>query len=428
MAIGDGFYLGIDVGTSGVRCSVIDACGQALTTRHTPTARAPGTTILEQNPEHWWAAVIAVVRALPAALRQRVVALAFDATSGTLLCTDAEGTPLGPALAYNDARALDEATLIRASAPAGSGAHGASSGLAKLLWLMRHRPSDACRHVLHQADWLVGRCTGCFGHSDWNNALKLGFDPIDLSWPTWLDTLGVPRAWLPETHAPGSPLAPLAADAAKRLGLGSATVVCLGTTDSIAAFLATGADTIGDAVTSLGSTLVIKLLAARPVFAPEYGVYSHRLGERWLVGGASNSGGGVLRHYFGDAEIAELSNQIDPEHPSGLDYYPLTVAGERFPYADPTLAPRLDPRPADRASFLHGLLEGIARIERTGYQRLEELGAPYPTRVLSIGGGARNPTWTRIRARMLGCPVDVAVHQQAAYGAALLARDGMAAR
>jgi len=116
----------------------------------------------------------------------------------------------------------------------------------------------------------------------------------------------------------------------------------------------------------------------------------------------------------------------EPGQPSPLDYYPLPRPGERFPVADPTLPPRLEPRPADAAAFLHGLLEGMARIETLGYRRLAELGAPYPLRVLTTGGGAINATWTAIRARLLGVPVTAVEDRGAAYGAALLARQGLA--
>ncbi len=86
-----------------------------------------------------------------------------------------------------------------------------------------------------------------------------------------------------------------------------------GTTDSNAATLAAGASEIGDAVTSLGSTLVLKILSDRPVNAPQYGVYSHRLGDHWLVGGASNSGGAVTAAHFTPEEMRRLSTEMNPE-------------------------------------------------------------------------------------------------------------------
>ncbi|TIT30106.1 MAG: carbohydrate kinase, partial [Mesorhizobium sp.] len=69
--------------------------------------------------------------------------------------------------------------------------------------------------------------------------------------------------------------------------------------------------------------------------APRFGIYSHRLGDTWLAGRASNSGGKVLAQHFPLARIIELSAMIDPTTETGLDYYPLGTAGERFPIADP---------------------------------------------------------------------------------------------
>lgn len=119
----------------------------------------------------------------------------------------------------------------------------------------------------------------------------------------------------------------------------------------------------------------------------------------WLVGGASNTGGAVLRQIFTDEQLEELSKQINPMKSSPLDYYPLTSIGERFPEADPQMAPRfhpyaslkeftspcyavdfiflwehcfvdflvficrLHPRPENDVEYLHGILESIARIE-----------------------------------------------------------------
>ena len=54
--------------------------------------------------------------------------------------------------------------------------------------------------------------------------------------------------------------------------------------DSIAAFLAADVRKPGEAVTSLGSSLVVKLLSEMRVDNADYGIYSHRLGDLWLVG------------------------------------------------------------------------------------------------------------------------------------------------
>jgi sugar (pentulose or hexulose) kinase len=193
-----------------------------------------------------------------------------------------------------------------------------------------------------------------------------------------------------------------------------------GTTDSTAAFIAAGVDETGVGVTTLGTTLVLKQLSELRIEAPEFGVYSHRYGGLWLVGGASNAGAGVLRRYFDDEQLAELSLGIDPLKDTQLDYYPLNGTGERFPVNDPRMQPRLVPRPASNAEFLHGMLQGLARIETAGYARLAGLNAPPLTRVVTNGGGAKNETWRILRERLLGVPVGTAAHREAAYGSALL--------
>lgn len=79
--------------------------------------------------------------------------------------------------------------------------------------------------------------------------------------------------------APSAPVAAITADVASKTGLPSGCMVCAGTTDSIAAFVAAGVSKPGEAVTSLGSTLAVKLLSEQRVDDAAYGVYSHRLGE-----------------------------------------------------------------------------------------------------------------------------------------------------
>ncbi len=416
--------LGIDVGTSGGRGVVIDSEGRVLAEASVcmPAARRDGAQ-REQSPELWWETVYFVLRALAAKTPPgEIDALAVDATSATLLLTDADGRPLGPALMYNDARATREAELIAAVAPTDCAAHGAGSALAKLLWLQSQPAMRQARHALHQADWIAGRLSGRFGISDENNALKLGYDPLRRRWPDWLARLDVDHALLPEVVPPGTAIGTLNAPKIRALGYRKDLAIVAGTTDSVAAFIATGADMPGDAVTSLGSTLVLKLLSAQPLFAPACGIYSHRLGDLWLAGGASNSGGAVLLEYFTVEQLEALTPTLDAATPTGLDYYPLVTPGERFPRNDPALAPRLSPRPADDARFLQGMLEGIAAIEAAGYARLRELGAPSPRRILTVGGGARNPAWTATRRRALpGIPFETPRSDQACHGAAMLA-------
>ncbi len=217
----------------------------------------------------------------------------------------------------------------QAIAPPAHTAVASTSTLCKLLtWHLAGTwqsaaAAGAAPALLHQADWLASLLHGRRGVSDWNNALKLGFDPALEGYPEWLLrqvggqgrllelcmqaglhidlTIQSLEAWsddhlqtintiaarpqeyaslLPSTVvAPGAPVAPLTPAAAARAGLPAGAVVCGGTTDSIAAFVAAGVTEVGQAVTSLGSTMAVKLLSDQRVDDAVYGVYSHRLGE-----------------------------------------------------------------------------------------------------------------------------------------------------
>jgi len=415
-----GFVLGFDVGTSGVRALAVDAHGKVL---GAGAAKLPPSLLAgarrEQHPDDWWYGLQAACRVLGKQLDlSKARAVALDATSGTILPVDQSSNPLAAGRMYDDADTGDLAAKIAALAPRESAAHGATSPAARALgWY----DLPNVHRILHQADWLNRKLGADDFVTDENNALKTGYDPVARAWPAWLETLGLPHALLPKVVPVGTPIGKVDAIAASFLGIPAGITLAAGTTDGCATFLASGASRIGEGATALGSTIVLKLLSDRPIFAPQYGIYSHRIGDQWLAGGASNCGGKTLAALFAEDEIVALSAKLDVAQPTNLDYYPLPSQGERFPIADAQLAPRLTPRPADDATFLQAILEGLARVEKLGYDRLAELGGPNLVSVRHAGGGARNAAWMQLRARQLGVPQTAAWSEEAAAGSARLA-------
>lgn len=409
-------YLGLDFGTSGARAIAVDASGVIQAQANYAYGSAPSDWLIT-----WQTALFALIEKMPFHLRSQIKAIAIDGTSSTVVLCDETGRPLDQPILYNDGRGAAVLEMVQAIAPANHMVVSASSSLAKLLWWSQQPQFTQARYFLHQADWLAYLLHGKLGISDYHNSLKLGYDVEQLCYPAWLESLPM-SPLLPQVVAPGTPVGRVKGAIATQFGLQPDCVVCAGTTDSIAAFLASGVDQPGQAVTSLGSTLVLKLLSRTRVENGQFGIYSHRLGDCWLVGGASNTGGSVLQEFFTAAELATLSPHIPTQTASPLHYYPLLQPGERFPINDPTLPPQLEPRPEKPVEFLHGLLEGMARIEAQGYQLLQELGATPLKQVFTAGGGAANTAWTQIRARHLNVPVLRSPQTEAAYGAALLAK------
>ncbi|MBE9007769.1 FGGY-family carbohydrate kinase [Fortiea sp. LEGE XX443] len=410
-------YLGIDYGTSGARGVVIDdEAVMQIEIRH-PWGNYTGADLTIE----WQRALFSLLGQIPSQLRQEIRAIAINGTSSTVMLCNAAGQPVDTPLLYNDGRGEIVLEQLRKVAPPNHTVLSATSSLAKLLWMSQQAFFTEAKYFVHQADWLAFLLHGQLGISDYHNALKLGYDVEPLQYPEWLEKLEIPIQ-LPKVLPPGTPIAEIRPEIASQFGLRQDCLVCAGTTDSIAAFIASGAESPGEAVTSLGSTLVLKLLSRTRVEDSRYGIYSHRLGDLWLTGGASNTGGAVLREFFTNAELESLSREIDPTKASDLDYYPLLKPGDRFPINDPNLPPRLTPRPNHPKEFLHGLLESIARIETRGYELLQNLGAEKLQRVYTAGGGAANSTWTVIRQRHLKVPVVASVNTEAAYGTALLAK------
>ncbi|MFT7413856.1 MAG: sugar (pentulose or hexulose) kinase [Methylophagaceae bacterium] len=428
--INNSAYIGIDLGTSGCRAIAIDDHSNIIASSQLNFQDFPSKSdISEQDPYVHWQCVHQVLSELISLIEQsqhyEIQAIAVDATSGSVLITDDFGKPQTPLLMYNDARAVVQAKIIADIAPAESGAHGATSGLAKLLYLQQHNAviQSQNSHLLHQADWINFNLGAPLGISDENNALKTGYDPINRCWPDWLDLL-TNRAVLPNVIPPGSIIGVLSEILCTEFNLTLAPKIVAGTTDSIAALLATGANHLGDAVTSLGSTLVVKLVTDTPIFLPEQGIYSHRVADKWLVGGASNTGGAVLRYFFNNEQLQRLSMLISLNE-QVPDYYPLLNKGERFPISDPELVPRLSPRPDSDVAFLHGLLNGMAKIEHQAYQRLQDAGASPVKSIRTVGGGAVNQVWQALRQQHILVPFIAAEHTEAAFGAACIAENAM---
>ena len=431
-------YLGIDVGTSGVRTAVIHVDGRGSDGKGADGKEIASASVkIEapirvddrpcQDPFVWWEAVSQCLRQQAQSLRaaghsmSEIEALAVDGTSGTTLLTDDELNPLTLGYMYNSSNFNDEAESIAAHAPENSIARGASSGLARLLFLQKQPGSERAMFAFHQADWIAAKLMQQGGLSDETNVLKMGYDVARRAWPSWFSTCGVKTELLPEVKPVGDSYGVINAESVSAFGFRKELEVIAGATDSNAAFLAAGASRVGEGVTSLGTTLAIKFLSDQPVSDPALGIYSHRIKDMWLPGGASNTGGGVLLDHFTAEQMSAMEKDLDPWNPTGLDYYPLSRPGERFPISDPDLRPRIEPRPKSDVKFFQAMLEGISEIERIGYAALRDLGAPELQRVFTTGGGAKNKAWTKIREAKLGVTISAALSSHASVGAARIA-------
>jgi D-ribulokinase len=429
--------LGIDLGTQGARVLAVRADGSVAAAaseplRHPPASLPPGW--FEQDAHEWWRAVQTCLRQVTAALPPGtgIAGVSVDSTSGTILPVDARGEPLCLALMYSDRRSEDQVEQARA---AGAGLQhklgyvfGSSYGLPKIMWLKENRPAlfEQARWFLHAADYINARLTGEAGVTDSSNALKTGFDLVDLRWPAFIEQdLGIPLARLPRVVLPGEAIGVICAQAAQDTGLPAGTPVFAGATDGTAAQFASGAARPGDWNSTLGTTLVLKGIASQLRPDPLGRVYFHRHPEGWwMPGGASDTGTDWIAQDFPGAQIPELDQQSEPLVPTRLVRYPLAKQGERFPFLHGGAQGFTLGKPASPLEAYAAGIEGLGLLERLAYDMLQQIGLETGERVYITGGGTRSLLWSRIRASVLGKTLYQPAVTETAFGAAVLAAAG----
>ena len=428
--------VGIDMATAAVRAVAADAEGSIRAETEAelsqPSAARPGHC--EQDAGSWWPTVVRALSELTARLgakRESVVALSVCATSGTVLALDDDGGPLGPALMYSDQRAeaeAQEAQEAGAARWAGLGLRMQPSfGLPKWAWLLRHADlGSPPARLAHPSDLVVGRLIGGPAPTDWSHALKSGYDPERGEWAAEaIEALGIPAELLPEVRRPTEPAGCLASAAADDVGLPEGCEVRLGMTDACAVQLAAGASSPGQFVSVLGSTLVLKGVSRKLVSDPDGAVYSHRHPDGWwLPGGASSTGAGALADRFPDADLGGLDDRAARHGPAAGVVYPLVGRGERFPFAAAEAEGFELGDLDDDAERYRATLEGVAFVERLGYERLARLGAEAEPPVSATGGGSSSRAWNRIRASVLGAPLVEKPSATTSLGACILAAAG----
>ncbi|HVM00526.1 MAG TPA: FGGY family carbohydrate kinase [Egibacteraceae bacterium] len=427
---------GVDVATAGVRALVTDAAGRERARAHRPipAPSSPRPGWWEQSAQAWWPAVAEALAEVTDRLggeRQAVTAVSVCATSGTVVALDREGEPVAPALAYADQRAVSQSAVAQDAAAARWAKLGLgiqpSFGLPKWGWLCAQPGvAAATARLAHASDVVVCRLVGTLPPTDWSHALKSGYDPGREEWATEaLDALGIAPELLPDVAPPTRPAGRVTGDAALATGLPEGCLVRLGMTDSCAAQLAAGAGTPGQFVSVLGSTLVLKGTAEEPVCDPDGAVYSHRHPNGWwLPGGASSTGAGALTAGFPRRALAALDERAARRGPARSVVYALPGRGERFPFVAPDAEGFVLGQPRDEVDRYRAVLEGVAFVERLGYERLARLGATVTPPLAVTGGGSASPVWNRIRATTLGMALDAKPSATTALGACMLAAAG----
>ncbi|RXH21717.1 xylulose kinase [Bradyrhizobium nanningense] len=434
-------YLGLDIGTSGVKAVLVSEAGAVVATATRELALShPAPLWSEQDPDSWVDATIGAVDDLAARLPREIAQVAGIGLSGqmhgaTLL--DEDGKPLRPAILWNDGRSQAECAVLERRCPS---LHAIAGNLAmpgftapKLLWIARHEPKifERVAKVLLPKAYVRYRLTGEMVEDMSDAAGTLWLDVGQRRWSalllhaTGLDLHHMPR--LVEGSAASAVLAP---DYAQRWGMRKDVVVAGGAGDNAASAIGLGAIAPGDAFLSLGTSGVLFRVTDRFAPAPASAVHAfcHALPGLWHQMGVMLSAAASLAWLAGVMEtpaaalLAPLGERVDA--PSPIRFLPY-LDGERTPHNDAAASGAFVGLRAatGRTQIVQAVLEGVAFAARDNLAALSAASGPI-SEVDLVGGGSRSPLWAQICADVLGIPVHRAEEGEvgAALGAARLGR------
>jgi gluconokinase len=444
--MGANVVLGVDIGTTSAKAVAFDTDAREL------GRGEAGYPLLE--PEHGQAvqepavvvdATLASIRAATSAAREqgaRIAALSFSGAMHSLVGLDAQGRALTPLVTWGDMRATEQAERLRAEHPelhdrTGTPLHPMSP-LPKLVWFAEHEPEtfSAVRRWAGIKELVVARLTGTWAvdHSVASATGLLNLRELDWDGEA-LAIAGIDAEALsplvPTTHRLELEAAP-AAD----LGLEGDMALIVGAADGPLANLGVGAVHHGVAACSIGTSGALRLMVERPVVDPQRRVFCYALlPGHWIVGGAINNGGAVLR-WAGEA----LAPDLGPHAEARL----LELAGDvragsegllMLPYLLSERAPHWSTvargayigltRHHDRGHLVRAALEGVCLQLAVVLASVRDAGNEV-REIRATGGFARSDLWRQMLADALGMPIGFpAGHEGSAFGAALLAMDAL---
>jgi xylulokinase len=431
-------YLGLDIGTSGVKAVLTDERGAiAAQGADSLEVSRPQPGFSEQAPADWWRAAVNAVRALPGASRAAVQAVGLSGQMHGATLLDDSDQPLRPAILWNDGRSARECLELERREPDSRAITGnimmPGFTAPKLLWIARHEPEvfrrTAC--VLLPKDYVRLKLTG-EKISDMSDASGTGW--LNVGRREWSDAMlaatGLNRSHMPRLAEGTSPAGTLSAGAAAELGL-PRVVVAGGGGDNAASAAGVGVVAPGQAFLSLGTSGVLFVVTDK--FRPNAGraahAFCHCLPDRWHQMSVMLSAAASLdwaARLAGESDLPRLvaaagARGLTRQAPFFLPY----LSGERTPHNDPHARGVFFGIGADTlaADLTLSVLEGVAFAFADGLDVLLEAGSSVGE-ISVTGGGARLPFWGELIAAALNRPLTYRRGSEvgAALGAARLAR------
>jgi xylulokinase len=446
-------FLGLDVGTSGVKAVLVAIDGEVVASATTPLALStPRPGWAEQNPDAWWDASVASMRAViarcPAA---HIVSVGIAGQMHSSVFLDRDGKVIRPALLWCDGRTTIECREIERSVGGEEqlrdlAANPALEGftLPKVLWLRNHEPEAFARltTVLLAKDYIRYRLTGELATEPSDASATLMYDTARLRWSAEiLRAVGLRESIVPRVGGSSEVLGCVTADASKTSTLRAGTPVVGGGADNACGAAGVGVVAPGEAVASWGTSGTLLAPLAQPRVDPGLRAHTfcHVAPNVWYLMGVVVTAGGAFAWYR-DHLARDLAGQPDvnqrltdeaatiPRGADGVTFLPY-LQGERTPHRNASARGAFLGLSLahTRAHLTRAVLEGVAFALRDSLSIVESLGLR-PKELLLTGGGAGSAFVRGLQAEVFGVPVTTVNREEGpAYGAALLAAVGVGA-
>ena len=439
-------YLGLDLGTSGLKGLLIDSDQKIIGSANAPlTVTRPHDGWSEQDPDSWITAAEQVLDHLSQHFPKQMQSLHGIGLSGHMhgaTLIDKNAKPIRPCIMWNDTRSQKQATHLDAM----DGTRDLAGSIIfpgftspKLLWVKENEPELFARiyKVLLPKDALRLWLTGDY-ISEQSDSSGTGW--LDVAKRNWsealLNTTNLSRDHMPNLVEGSDPGGQLRTTLAARWNLPHGITVAGGAGDNAAAAIGMGVVKEGQAFLSLGTSGV--LFAANNEFLPKpestVHAFCHALPDKWHQMGVILAATDALE-WFGKitgASAHELTRALGDElqAPGGTQFLPY-LGGERTPHNDAATRGAFVQlsHNDDRAALTRAMLEGVAFAFRDNLEALQSAGTKVE-RVLAVGGGSKSSYWLKVISTALGLPVEVPADGEfgAAFGAArlgLLAANGV---
>ena len=438
-------YLGIDLGTSGVKVLLLDDTHRVVAAADAPLmVSQPQPLWSEQHPQAWWGALDVAMQRLRASHPGPLAAVRAIGLSGQMhgaVVLDAADQVLRPAILWNDGRSGAECAELEAAEPRSRQITGnlAMAGFTapKLLWLRRHEPDvfARTRRVLLPKDWLRLQLTGEAASEMSDASGTLWLDVAARSWSEpMLAASGLTLAHMPRLVEGSEVTGALRPALAQAWGLRAGIPVAGGGGDNAASAVGVGAARAGEGFVSLGTSGVVFVAgeAFRPNPLRAVHAFAHALPGRWhqmavMLSAASALGWATrLTASSSEAALVAAAQRLDALQRAAAPLFLPYLSGERTPHNDPLASGALVGLRMEHTAGDIGwaVLEGVTLALMDGMAAIEgDDRAPDATPLALVGGGARSDLWAQLVASGLARPLwrHDASHAAAALGAARLA-------